>query len=91
LFKREGPPAPISRRRYHLGISIFSFLLISAWLMPYFKIFMPFYIDNRIVINMCSDFMLLTSLFILGDNFWDKLRSLFIYDAKVHIPERKDK
>jgi len=27
--------------------------------------------------------MLLTSLFVLGGEFWDKLRSLFIYGAKA--------
>jgi hypothetical protein len=34
-----------------------------------------------------GDFILLFSLFVLGGNFWDKLRALFIRDAKVVFPE----
>jgi hypothetical protein len=29
--------------------------------------------------------LLLTSLFVLGGEFWDKLRSLFIYEAKAQF------
>jgi len=28
------------------------------------------------------------SLFVLGGNFWDKLRALFIRDASVVFPEK---
>jgi hypothetical protein len=27
--------------------------------------------------------------FILGGDFWDKFRALFIYEAKAQIPKRK--
>jgi hypothetical protein len=30
--------------------------------------------------------MLISSLFVLGGDFWDKVRGLFIYEAKSHIP-----
>ncbi len=32
--------------------------------------------------------MLLTSLFLLGGDFWDKLRSLFLRDATAMIPKK---
>ena len=35
-----------------------------------------------------GDIILLLSLFVLGGNFWDKLRALFIRDAKVVFPEK---
>ena len=35
-----------------------------------------------------GDIILLLSLFVLGGNFWDKLRALFIRDAKVAFPEK---
>ena len=33
-----------------------------------------------------GDLILLASLFVLGGDFWDKIRSLFIHDAEVHFP-----
>lgn len=38
-------------------------------------------------INSHSDALLLISLFVLGGEFWDKLRALFIHQAKVRFPE----
>jgi hypothetical protein len=43
---------------------------------------------NRLPISIAGDVMLLTSLFMLGGDFWDKLQALFIHQAKVHIPKR---
>jgi hypothetical protein len=31
--------------------------------------------------------MLIASLFVLGGNFWDKLRALFVADAVAVIPQ----
>lgn len=36
--------------------------------------------------NLALDLVLAASLFVLGGEFWDKLRSLFLYDAKVILP-----
>jgi hypothetical protein len=30
-----------------------------------------------------GDILFLTSIFVLGGDFWDKVRSLFIYNAKA--------
>jgi hypothetical protein len=38
--------------------------------------------------NMTADFLLVITLFILGGEFWEKLRALFIYDAKASIPQK---
>ena len=38
-----------------------------------------------------GDLLLLASFFVLGGDFWDKLRSLFIYDAHAVIPEKPAK
>ncbi len=46
----------------------------------------PGYDENRIVMNLVADFLFIVSFFVLGGDFWDKFRALFIYDAKVVIP-----
>jgi hypothetical protein len=35
-----------------------------------------------------GDLLLISSLFVLGGDFWDKLRALFVHGAKVQIPVR---
>jgi hypothetical protein len=35
---------------------------------------------------MSGDLLLIVSLFILGGDFWDKLRALFVRDAKAVFP-----
>ena len=34
-----------------------------------------------------GDLVLFLSVFVLGGDFWDKLRSLFVYDARAQFPE----
>jgi hypothetical protein len=34
--------------------------------------------------------MFLASLFVLGGDFWDKLRALFVREARAVFPEKKD-
>jgi hypothetical protein len=31
-----------------------------------------------------GDVLLVSSLFVLGGEFWDKLRALFVHDARAH-------
>jgi hypothetical protein len=46
----------------------------------------PGYSEARITMNLMADFLFLVTLFVLGGDFWDKLRALFLYDAKAHLP-----
>jgi hypothetical protein len=63
--------------------------LIFAWLKPYVVDFNPWMQNNRIIFNVIGDFMFVSSLYILGGNFWDKLRALFQYNAKVQFTEQE--
>jgi hypothetical protein len=44
------------------------------------------YSEARITMNLMADFLFLVTLFVLGGDFWDKLRALFLYDAMAHLP-----
>jgi hypothetical protein len=35
-----------------------------------------------------GDILILAGLLILGGDFWDKIRSLFIHDAEVHFSRK---
>ena len=84
-FRKFGPPDKVSLARYRMGLLFFSLPLISGFFIPYLLNIVPFLKENLIYFIITGDMMLLFSLFILGGDFWDKLRSLYIYDSKVSI------
>jgi len=89
LFKKYGPPARVSKTRYRIGLVLFISPILFGLLLPYFSNLLPFYIENSLAINITLDLIFLTSLLVLGGDFWDKLRSLFIYDSKAIIEKKE--
>ncbi len=89
FLKQIAPSAEVSRRQYKFGL----FLLLLHVIFSYFIFYAPDlivgYAENRITMNLIADFLFIVTLFVLGGEFWEKLRALFIYDAKACIPERK--
>ncbi len=88
LFKKYGPPETVSHNRYRLGLTMFIFPLLMAWILPYAGHLLPFYQANPVAFSIGGDVLFISSLFVLGGEFWDKLQALFIYNAKVEIPGR---
>lgn len=87
FFKQYGPPAEVSRIRYTIGLVMFSAALAFGWLAPYVGKLIPGYLGNELRFGIVGDLVLLTSLFILGGDFWDKLRALLIHRAKALFPK----
>ena len=86
-LKRYGPPQEVSLTRYRIGLVFFAVPLILGFLSPYVKSLIPYYEGNEVLFAIGGDVVLLVGLFILGGAFWDKLRALFIYEAKAVFPE----
>jgi len=86
FFKRTAPSARVSRRRYRTGLVMWAFLTIFSLLIFYAPDLIPGYGENRIAMNLVADALFVASFFVLGGDFWDKFRALFIYDAKALIP-----
>ena len=83
ILKKHGPPDRVSRTRYRIGLIMFALPIGVGWLLPYFEHYLPLYDSYGIWIKLGGDMMLFLSLFVLGGDFWDKLRSLFIYNSKA--------
>ena len=83
FLRRHGPPAEVSRTRYNAGLVLLVLPLVAAWLGPYFAHLIPGYEDHRLVWHVAFDLMFVASFFVLGGDFWDKVRSLFIHGAKA--------
>jgi hypothetical protein len=83
LGKHFEPPETVSSIRYHIGLVLFSIPLLFGWIMPYIAGYFPILDEHRLVFAIIGDLFLLGSLFVLGGEFWDKLRALFIHRAKI--------
>ena len=88
-FKKYAPPEAVSPVRYRIGLFMFAVPLLWGLLEPYCGHLIPGLSANRRVIAMTGDIMLMASFFVLGGEFWDKIRALFIRGAKVQFSEGK--
>jgi hypothetical protein len=81
------PKQTVSPGRYRLGLV----LLIIAFGFDQIVNYLPgLLIDwsaNKIAWSLVADGVFLVSLFILGGDFWDKLKALFSYSAKATFPK----
>jgi hypothetical protein len=60
--------------------------IFFGWLAPYAPHLIPKYEAHRFVVNLAGDLMFISSLFVLGGDFWDKVRALFMHGARAQIP-----
>jgi hypothetical protein len=69
--------------RHRIGLVMFCLPLISSFLEPYIDAVAPGLRPNSWALQMLGDALLIGSFFVLGGNFWEKLRALFIRTARV--------
>lgn len=69
--------------RHRIGLVMFCLPLISSFLEPYVDSIWPGLRPNLWQVQMLGDAMLIGSFFVLGGNFWEKVRALFIRTARV--------
>lgn len=87
LIKPLAPLKTVSRKRYIFGLVLFIIPILFGWLSVYMANFIPGFTTYPLPYILGGDLMLLASLYILGGNFWDKIRGLFIHDARMHFSE----
>lgn len=77
------PAGNVGRTRYHIGLVLFVAPILVGWVFAYVPSWMPQDPTARLGANIALDLVFLVSLFVLGGDFWDKLRSLFLHDARA--------
>jgi len=85
FLKKHGPPDRVSRTRYHIGLAMFTLPILFGWLAPYVSPYVPGYAAHRLSVSIIGDSILIVSLFVLGGDFWDKIRALFLPSAKAQL------
>ena len=86
LLRRHGPPERVSVFRYRIGLAMFVLPVFVGLLSPYVGDLLPLYAERELAVAIAFDILFVSSLFVLGGEFWDKLRALFIQGAKVILP-----
>lgn len=85
-WRLYGPPQTVGKVRYYVGLTMLCVSVLLGWITPYASIWCRGYVGNEISVAIAGDVFLLISLFLLGGDFWDKLRALFKHDAKAQLP-----
>jgi hypothetical protein len=85
FLKRHGPPDRVSLTRYRIGLVMFVLPIVFGWLGPYGVHLIPGYESHRFFVNLTGDVIFIASLFVLGGDFWDKVKCLFVYNCRVEI------
>ncbi len=90
-FRKYGPRETVSKKRYVFGLILFLLSILSGFVLPYIWGIVPLIKKNLIYITVSGDVILIISLFVLGGDFWDKLRSLFVYSSRAILIDNQQK
>jgi len=93
--KYAAPPAKVGKIRYRIGLIMFFVPFIYGFVGPYVQEYLPQYFalvsDYSLILAIVGDSLIIISLFVLGGDFWGKLRSLFVHKAYAVLPEKPAK
>jgi len=81
-LKMHVVPEQVGPVRYFIGLIMFVLPLLFGWLEPYCGRLIPEYATHQIWFCVGGDLMFVSSFLVLGGEFWDKIRGLFIYDRE---------
>jgi len=91
FVKKVGPPAEVGPWRYNIGLLMFFLPFVTSLFFSYFEPIFEGGEDARPKFEKISDFVQIAALFVLGGDFWDKLRALFVRKAKAVFPPKEAK
>lgn len=88
FYHKVARPHKITLLRYNLGLIMFILPFLPNYMISFMPNLIPISLTTRYIIIIASDIIFLSSLFVLGGDFWDKLRALFIYKARARFEEK---
>lgn len=83
--KRLAPAQTVTPTRYRIGLVLFILPFLLAFVTPYAPQMLPGYGSFARYYGASGDLMLVLSFFVLGGDFWDKIRALFLHDARARF------
>ncbi len=89
--KKYGPPDTVGSTRYRIGLVMFAAPILLGWFGPYLLHYLPGFDTHPMWWHVGGDVVFVTSFFVLGGEFWDKLRALFVHGARAVFPSADGK
>lgn len=86
-LERCKPRGEVGPVRYRIGLALFVLPISITCIQAYAPGLLSGEASPRVSITMLAHAMFFVSLFVLGGDFWDKLRALFVHDARVIFPD----
>lgn len=90
FFRTHGPPQRVGRARYRVGLAMFALPVLAGWIEPYLLHLLPARGRFPLWWHLGGDLLFVASLLVLGAEFWDKLRALFMHGARASLPDSAD-
>ncbi len=87
LLRVVKPAGNVGKGRHAVGLCLFLLPVLPTYVMAYVPEWLPDSSPLRLWVNIAADIIFLVSLFVLGGDFWDKLRALFVRRARAVFPE----
>ena len=69
---------------------MFSIVILFGVALPYILNHLVYLQEHLIKVTLISDLILISSLWILGGDFWDKLRSIYVYNSRAVLIEKNE-
>jgi len=79
----------VGRTRYRAGLVMFTAPILLGWFGPYLHHYLPGFDTHPMRWHVGGDVVFVASFFVLGGEFWDKLRGLFVHGARAVFPSTR--
>ena len=89
ILKRKMVMRRVSRTRYYFGLALFIGSALPLYIKGFFPDLLPGDEQTKVMIILVSEFIAFASIFILGGEFWEKLKALFLWDAPAATRNRQ--
>jgi hypothetical protein len=84
LLRRALFETPVSKTRYYVGL----WIILLSWLPAYLYAYLPTTMPGgsiRIYVLAAMDLAFVASVFLMGGEFWEKVRRIFIYEGNSGV------
>ncbi len=78
LWKAVRPADKVSLTRYRIGLVLFFSPMLFGWLQPYMDLWITEFDSHQVRLAVVGDIVFAISLFVLGGDFWLKIKALFM-------------
>jgi len=80
LWQAIRPADKVSAMRYRIGLVLFFSPILFGWLHPYLDLWITAFEEQQVRLAIVGDIIFAISLFVLGGDFWLKIKALFTHE-----------